>query len=369
MTQYEIAKAKGDKAWELVLITSTETDIKYTTWISVSANEEYMATKRKVDKIIDHCVETLETPYLKEMCMKSFPLFASRIYLEWVQLLGNRKIGMQILALLTAEGKKIPKKVQDNLENLPDATALNNKHYDGEGKVTIDLASGGTIEIDASAYNHATANEEYPKEVEAEIRRRTEEIINETAKEEYEAGYPSVRASAERALRHEWQQEEMNKMRASGNKLVWISSHANCSKRCEPWQGKLYSLDKTKGTIDGYEYQPIENATDIYYTTKAGKVWQNGCLSGFNCRHKMIPYNKGNKPDTIPEEDIAKQRELEKIQREMERHIRKLRLELKFEKNPQRKKDLRALIKNLMDKYEEFCRKHNLPCNPWRTEI
>lgn len=370
MKQYEIARARGDKGWELVLITQTETDIKYATWLSVRANEDYVVTQKKVDKIIEHCINELQSEELKKMCARSFPMFASRTYLEWAQIFGSKRLGWQLLALLSAEGMKIPQKTEEALKNLPDAELIPKGVQNGSGKlVKVELGNGKEIEFPEYVWNHATSNENFPKEVEKEIRRRTEEVVHSCAKEEYEAGYPSVRASAERQLRYEWQQEEMEKMKSSGKKLVWISSHANCSKRCEPFQGKLYSLDKTSGEIDGYKYEPIEKATDIYYTTKAGKVWKNGCLSGFNCRHKMIPYKKGNKPEEVPADVVRNQRKIEEQQRAMERAIRKLKLELKFELDKRRREELKEAIARLMEQYEEFCKKHNIPVNIWRTEI
>lgn len=379
MKQYEIAKARGDKGWELVLISSTEADIKIASMNSVIANEDYVTTKNRMDKLIAHCIDTLETPVLKEMCRKELPMFASRIYLQWVELYGSRNLGWLLLALLKGQGKKIPQKTEERLGNLPDNYIMAqaervpidvSKGSEGKAVVRIPLSSDEDIEIPAQLFNHATSNETFPKEVEKEIRRRTDEILGQEAKEEYEAGYPSLRASAERALRWEWQQDNMEKMKASGVKLVWISTHANCSKRCQPYQGKLYSLDNTEGkTKEGYEFKPIEVATDIFQTTKTGRVWKNGCLSGFNCRHKMIKYTGTNKPETIPDEVIKKERELEKQQRWYERTIRKMKLTLRALVDKNQKRELKIKIKALEKEYEEFCHKNKLPYNPWRCEV
>ena len=93
----------------------------------------------------------------------------------------------------------------------------------------------------------------------------------------------SLRNRAELEVRYNGHLENIEQLREQGNKLVIASSHADCSERCRPWQNRVYSLDKTTGIApDGRKYVPIEEATDIYYTTKAGKVWKNGLL-GFNC--------------------------------------------------------------------------------------
>ena len=108
----------------------------------------------------------------------------------------------------------------------------------------------------------------------------------------------SLRNSAEIEARHQVQTERIEELRRKGTRIVWCSSHSDCSRRCEPWQGKLYSLDGTSGTVDGLSYQPLEIATDIYETTRTGKVWKNGLL-GFNCRHYLTPY-KANTADPRP---------------------------------------------------------------------
>ena len=135
-------------------------------------------------------------------------------------------------------------------------------------------------------------------------------------------------AKTERQVRFEFHKDQLEELRKQGVKLVWINSHANCSKRCEKFQGKLYSLDNTHGvTPDGHNYEPIEKAIDVYVVTKSGNVWRNG-LFGFNCRHMMIPYHPGSKaPAMIPKNIIEKERKIDQIMRQMERKIFQLRQE------------------------------------------
>lgn len=132
-----------------------------------------------------------------------------------------------------------------------------------------------------------------------------------------------LRMKSELYMRHEWQSANLEKIYASGKKLVWISSHVNCSERCQPHQGKLYSTDGTSGvTSDGYEYKPLSVATDIYYTTKKGKVYKNGCLTGFGCRHYTFDYEQnGVVPDIYDGSEIEKAQKIETTQRKLEREI------------------------------------------------
>ena len=70
---------------------------------------------------------------------------------------------------------------------------------------------------------------------------------------------------------------------------------------------------------------PLETATDIYYTTKAGKTYKNGLL-GFNCRHKLYEYVPGM---GIPKVSRAEQRKENKINtklRAMEKTVREWRM-------------------------------------------
>lgn len=180
-----------------------------------------------------------------------------------------------------------------------------------------------------------------------------------------------LRNRAEMHVRHEAQQASIEEMRASGVKLVWASTHADCSKRCEPWQGRLYSLDGTYGEIDGHSYQPLENATDVYVTTKAGKVWKNGLL-GFNCRHRLMPYNDHQAPPkAFSADEMERKRKLNEQQRAIERAIRRQKAEAWeiIHVDGKRAQGLFRTAKANEEKYRAFCRKNNLVALPYRTQV
>lgn len=136
--------------------------------------------------------------------------------------------------------------------------------------------------------------------------------------------------------------------------LVIVSSHANCSKRCAFWQGKVLSLSNKSGTTeDGKRIYPLKEATDVFVTTKSGRVWKNGLL-GFNCRHKLIPYKPGMRQPTVSEARRQKEYAVDMKQREFERNIRLCKANAKLLEG-QEAKNYRLLAKQLTIKYEKFC--------------
>ena len=150
-----------------------------------------------------------------------------------------------------------------------------------------------------------------------------EQTCRRVAKEQvmYDKGV-SLRNIAEMEVRYQEIQDEIASLKQRGVNLVWSSTHANCSERCAPHQGRLYSLDGTYGTIDGKRYVPLTVATDVIQRTKSGKAYKNGLL-GFNCRHRLIPYAKGKTPpQDFSEARMARERRIDAKQRRMERSIR-----------------------------------------------
>ena len=140
-------------------------------------------------------------------------------------------------------------------------------------------------------------------------------------------GRNSLRNRAEMEVRYEYHQNEIADFKKQGAKLVICSTHADCSDRCYPWQGRVYSLDHTTGiTADGKRYIPLETATDIYYTTKAGKTYKNGLL-GFNCRHRLYEYKDGMQVPYVSANEQKQEYAITVRQRQMETQIRHYREE------------------------------------------
>lgn len=327
---------------------------------SVKRNEDYGTTNKKVLALINNCVKELESEVLKQKAKLSLTNFASRIYMKWLNLYGSSGLGLAVLTILKQKGVDVPQAVKERYKPI----------------------STPSKTIPDKIYNRATPNMSFDLEYEKEVVNRTNEILGEQAMEDYASRY-SLRASAEIQLRHEWHVKQTQALLKKGVRLVYVPPHANCSKRCAPWQDKVYSLDGTSGTTDdGRSYQPIENATEQFYTTKAGVTYKNG-LFGFNCRHPKIPYQKGLRTPPIPKQVIDRQRALETRQREIERYCRiydTRRLGWKQTAKTTKSAKEKAIAKrqymrnlNLLEKWENeytrFCNKNNLTRYPSRLKV
>lgn len=185
------------------------------------------------------------------------------------------------------------------------------------------------------------------------------------------SGRNSLRNKAEIAIRWQEHEDTIQRFKDDGVRLVICSTHADCSERCRPWQGRVYSLDGTSGTTDdGRRFVPLETATDIYYTTKAGKQWKNGLL-GFNCRHFLVPYKIGYR---FPKPNAAAERKEYAItvkQRELERNVRYWRTVAIENQNIDRDKYLDARRKAIAwnREYIAFSKQNNRAYYPSRTKI
>lgn len=205
-----------------------------------------------------------------------------------------------------------------------------------------------------------------------EYAKRVKEVYNELAKAEpmYDTNI-SLRNIAEMTVRYDRTMEQIQGFISRGVNLVVGSQHANCSKRCEKWQGGHYTLDNTYQVVDGIEFQPLSNATDQYYTTKKGKTYKNGYLTGYNCRHYLMEYKKGMRQVSVSADVVEKQREIDHKMRYMERQIRQWKDMALMHKGVDRELYLQARQKaiNYNKKYIEFAKSNKRAYYPSRTDV
>lgn len=178
----------------------------------------------------------------------------------------------------------------------------------------------------------------------------------------------NLRNRAEMKIRYEANLQDVEDLKSKGVDLVWTSSHADCSVRCQPYQGKLYSISGKSGvTKDGHRYTPLADAL-------AGpKGDGNGIISGYNCRHRLIEYFEGSRaPVEYSKEQIERERRIDTRQRQYENNIRNLKAQERLFRAQGNKKlasQLRKRWQRLNVNYQQFSLKNGRAYYPWRTKI
>lgn len=300
---------------------------------------------RALQKIIAKATKDIEIQRLKEDVRISLLNFANRQRVMW------QSIGLSATALLFL-GK-----------------ALSSEHYiPPPPKVSAELLQ---------AFPDFTTNEmgvplqRYYQNVWKE---RVQPTVHRLAREQALdpndfTGRNSLRNLAEMEVRYHDHQDSIDELRSKGVRLVVCSSHADCSDRCAGWQARVYSLDGTYGVADGHRYVPLENATDIYYTTKAGRVYKNGLL-GFNCRHHISEY-RGQLLPTISAQERKSEYAVTRRQRELERLVRSAKAEALDNKdlNAKEYKKYSKQARELYAAYIKFSADNNRAYYPMRVAI
>lgn len=229
------------------------------------------------------------------------------------------------------------------------------------------------LEDKEEVLNYGTALHTYhetyiKKYVRPTLERMAKEEALDPDSEKYLGQRSTLRNRAEREVRWQGHVDEIESFRAKGVKLVIVSAHANCSARCSPWQGRVYSLDGTYGkTDDGREYEPLENATKI--PTKNGR-WYNGLL-GFNCRHYLVEYKSGFEFPTVSLATVGREYAIDQKQRYYERQVRRWRAEAEMQKNTgdPRYRVAERKAREWNDKYIQFSKSHKRAYYPSRTRL
>ncbi len=215
---------------------------------------------------------------------------------------------------------------------------LNGKQTYERIQVAQTIANGERVykgmDMPLIAQRYGIPNGIYAKDYMRKVKAVYTQLASEDAPDPDDiSGRNSMRNRVEMEVRYEYHQDEIKAFKDKGTKLVVCSTHADCSDRCFPWQGKVYSLDGTSGkTSDGRKYVPLETATDVYYTTKAGKTYKNGLL-GFNCRHKLYEYVPGMGIPKVSKAEQQKENKLNTKQRAMEKSVREWRMKAELNKD------------------------------------
>ena len=303
---------------------------------------------KKVDKIIFEALKDVKIPALRDAALRSLRNFARRQYNELKRSFGTNMTVLLALLKLTDTG------ASDAVKQASRRTLVN-QGYD-------------------AANLYGTALKKFSEDY---MRKNVRPALDRLAKQftldpDDVSRRNSLRNRAEMEVRYQGHLDNLAELRAGGNNLVIISTHADCSKRCRPWQGRVYSLDRTSGiTNDGRSYVPIEVATDVWYVSpRTRKRYPNGLFS-YNCRHYAVPYRSGYRfPKPNPAEE-ARQYAITQKQRELERNVRYWRTKAITDKNVDRASYLNARKKAIEwnNEYIRYSQEHRRAYYPSRTKI
>ena len=224
---------------------------------------------------------------------------------------------------------------------------------------------------------------DYPKELKERLHglAKTETVTSEPGKKPI-----TVWQKAELDIRYENQLKMIDDMKQSGVKLAWISSHPDCSKRCQAFQGCLVSLDlhakNPQKNVKNYRYNkssfivgnvdgnPVYSLLDIQ-DCETGYGYKNNIITGFNCRHKLRAYTPNSvAPQEYDAAEIKKQRIINQKLREMERKIRYLKQQAILYNSIDKLKarEYKRQAQLLTEQYKRFANKYGYAWYQWRIE-
>lgn len=180
--------------------------------------------------------------------------------------------------------------------------------------------------------------------------------------------------AAESEVRGEEQTKMVGEWIGSKGDLGIISVHLNCSDRCFPDQGKIVSktlpaVDAslwTGKTVDGrkvYSWPAMHARVDKY-------GYRNFIIDGFNCRHSISPYEKGDAVRKPLKAETSEVSEAEQAMRSMERRLRRQWQAWQMLRKTDPAKS--AMVKSAWDEgirnYESFSLKNGLDPQEWRCK-
>lgn len=337
----------------VVLIEDAQTDIREIVKRAFLYREPKQKTESRLKKAIRTATDGIAIPRLKRDVTVSLINFANRQRVTW------QSVGLTPEAVLFLASQK--DRVKPRLSRVE--------------AIREELFSAGGGDGHIRTYNDSEARGVPLNRYYGDVwRERVQPAIKEAARanaldpNDY-SGRNSLRNLSEMEVRYHDHLDNIEELKASGARLVVCSSHADCSGRCAPWQGRIYSLDGTSGVIDGHRYVPLETATDVWYTTKAGRRYKNGLL-GFNCRHRIEPY-VGQMLPTVSVKERKEEYKITRNQRSLERAVRYAKVNAAMNKGLDNVayQGWRERAKLANERYLTYCKEHGRAAYPARTAI
>ena len=214
----------------------------------------------------------------------------------------------------------------------------------------------------------------YPQELKRKMNglAKTQTVASETGKKPI-----TVWQKAELDLRYEGQVDMIKDLVNNGVQYAWTSTHPDCSKRCEKWQGKLFDLQaehselpghRMKNKVDGYTVYCFKEV--ISQVDKYG--YQNNIIVGFNCRHRLIPYKPGSvAPQDYTKEQVQRNRKINETLRKMEREIRYYKQQSILYNSIDKRiaKQYKLKAEKLTEQYKNFANRNGYAWYQWRITV
>lgn len=367
---YEEAKNKNPD-WDKVAARDLKTWTKLFIFDSVLTKKEYKSVIDKIEKRIENFVELIDIEEIKKKYRAELFEYAEEVY-KWTQehfgqftpyllslAITNAALNRQEIRVLETRGAAVVDLTRAMASNAPDGIVL-----------PMQKASG---------YSSATSAGMFYKDLQELLKSEVQNFLNLEVKPTYYANV-NPRSMAEMIVRFNKYKAQREALTQKGVELVYVPPHSNCSKRCQPWQGRIYSLTGKSGTVDGKKYVPIEEAADnqTYTSQRTGRTYFNGLFS-YNCRHELQEYQSGMVIEKIPDSVIERRREIEAQQRKMERDYRALREKEELYRIIGNRSNNKGVLKiatetrkkaaALRREYEDFSRKNKITFFPNRLQI
>lgn len=363
---YEEAR-KSNPDWDKEVAQDIKAWSKLYIFDAVLSKREYKAIIEAVGKRIDAFTSLIEQKEIRDGRRAELYEYANALY-KWA----TEHFGRFTPYLLGLALTKNPKPAEIKILQKNTAAVMVDFGDTPLPRISIPAQRG-------EGYTTAVGGNMYYREMQKLVRSQLNEYAKSDPKPRYYANV-NPRNIAEMSVRFEAYKSKKQSLIDKGVRFVYVPPHSNCSKRCQPLQGKVYSLDGTSGTIDGRRFIPIEDAAEniTYKSERTGRTYYNGLFS-YNCRHTLDAYERGMNIERIPDGVIEKTREAEMQQREMERHYRSLRekeelyrIVYKHSGNEEIHKEataIRAEAAELRKKYVAFSKKSGLAYLPNRLQI
>lgn len=346
------------------VLVDCQTDIKLIIKNGLLSGMSFFRIRDKVQKTIDKAISRIRSPTLKQSARLSLMNFANTAFARFHAVFPDPTQAVAIYTLTRSITAKIADgKLSEQAEKYLPTTAAE------KNAVKTLYGNEGYFET----LDYGVPLQEFSKNYIKRVQTALDDLAKQNALDPNDAvGKNSLRNYAEMQVRYERHQNEINSLRESGVKLVVCSAHGDCSARCSPFQGRVYSLDGTSGTTkDGKKYVPLEeatNPTDRKYYTKSGVA---NALFGYNCRHTITPYQDGMLIPYVPKEKQIRERKITARQRELERRVIRYREEALMAKNTDKTAYKYARQKAIFwnKQYQEFSRRNGRPFYPDRVKI